>query len=59
MATINLENAEAFSADAYPTQRSGKRWEPPAIHKLSVTQSESGTNPLVNETANTVTGAPS
>ena len=56
MATINPENAEAFSADAYPTQRSGKRWEPPAIHKLSVTQSENGTNPTVYEILNTLTG---
>ena len=56
MSTTHLEDVDAFGAGVNATQGSGMRWEPPVIHRMSVTQSESGFNPSKNESTNSVTG---
>ena len=50
MPPTQLDDADALGADAYATQNSGKRWEPPSIHRMNLTQSEGGINENKKET---------
>ena len=56
MSTTHLEDVDALGAGVNATQGSGMRWEPPVIHRMSVTQSESGVYPTNNESINSLTG---